>query len=140
MNLEPEELDQMLRDNPDLARENPGLGVSVPGAATPPKEHKYHAVRTEYNGKAYPSKKEAKHAEENDLRIKAGDLSFYMEQVPIKLPGKITYRVDFVEFTQVANLPLYEVHFVEVKGYKTKVGAIKIKQVEDLYPIKIEVV
>lgn len=135
------ELKQQLRDNSDLARKNPELGVTSPvNGATPLREHKYHAVRTEYNGKSYPSKKEAQRAMDNDLRIKASDLSFYLEQVPMRLPGKITYRVDFVEFMQVANTELYEVHFIDTKGYDTPVSDLKRKQVESLYKIKVEVI
>ena len=133
-----EELNQRLKENPDLKvqRENP-----LPRLATLlPKEHKYHAKRTEYNGRHYASKKEAQHAQNNDTKIQAGLLDFYLTQVPFALPGNITHRIDFVEFSKVANTCLFEVHFVEVKGYKTRLGEIKRKQVEELYGIEVEVV
>ncbi len=118
------------------------LPVPVKGLESHPvKPHKYHAVRTEYNGKSYPSRKEAQHAQDNDLKIKAGYLTFFLEQVPIRLiPSSTIYRVDFVEFNLVANTHLYEVAFVETKGYKTPVGELKRKQAEAILGIKIKVV
>lgn len=95
--------------------------------------HKFNAAPTEYRGMRFASKKEAKYAQELDLRIKAGEVLFYLKQVPFHLPGKVIYRVDFAEFRADET-----VHFVDVKGYRTSEYRMKKKMVESLYPVKIE--
>ncbi len=107
------------------------------------KPHKYHVADKEkrtYNGHTFHSRKEMLHAIDNDTKIRAGILSFYLIQVPFRLPGEITYRADFAEFTKVSNTCLYEVRFVDVKGYDTPVSSLKRKQVSAIYGIEIEVV
>jgi hypothetical protein len=47
----------------------------------------------------------------------------------------VTYRVDFVEFLADGT-----VEFVDCKGVETPVSTLKIKQVEDIYPISIKIV
>ncbi len=94
--------------------------------------HKFNAIRTEIDGIKFASKKEGRYWADLVLARKAGDLLFALRQIPISLPGGITYRVDFLEFW--AN---GECRFVEVKGHKTRVYINKKKQVEALYPIKI---
>ena len=105
---------------------------------------KYRNRRTSYGGQNYHSQKEANRARDNDLRIKAGELSFYLTQVPIRLPGGVVYRLDFVEFTQIkGNASLYEVRFIEVKPsgkFREKTGEVKRKIAKALLKIDIEVV
>ena len=97
--------------------------------------HKFHAKPTEFNGRVYPSKAQARYAQELELRKRAGEVLFWLEEVPFVLPGGIKYRLDFLEFWTNG-----EVHCVEVKGFDTPVGKLKIQQVEALYPVSIEVV
>jgi hypothetical protein len=113
--------------------------------------HKFGAVRTEHNGREYASKAEARYAAGLDLRKRAGEVLFWLEQVPMKLVGKtaprktkrgtnkhgsdIKYVVDFVVFTADG-----EVHFVDVKGADTDMSRLKRAQAESLYPVTIEVV
>ena len=97
--------------------------------------HKFNATRTEHGGRKYDSKAEAKYAAALELRKAAGEVVFWLEQVPILLPGNVRYRVDFLEF-HADNT----VHFVDVKGMTTPMFTLKKKQVEALYPIEIEVV
>lgn len=96
--------------------------------------HKYHAKKVEYDGIKFDSKKEGNYYLELKLRQQAGEIIFFLRQVPFHLPGNTTYRVDFQEFHSDGT-----VHFVDVKGMKTKMFIMKKKQVEDLYPIEIEV-
>jgi len=147
MSITEDELAKLLAENPDLKvkQENPSTPLRVNPLprlvrALEQKPHKYHAQRTEYNGRWYASKKEALHAQENDLKIKAGYLDFYLTQVPFRLPGGITYRADFAEFTRVVNTPIFEVHWVDTKGYDTPVSDLKRKQVKEIYGIEIEVI
>jgi len=147
------------RLNPDIRH---GLGKVTNNASStfysplikPPNTHharksnKYHVApkndRT-YNGKVYHSKKEAQRAQDNDLRIRAGDLDFYLEQVPITLPGGKKYLLDFLEFKKVASAikgsPFYEVHFVEVKPdgkFRIETGEVKRSVAESVLGINIE--
>jgi hypothetical protein len=97
--------------------------------------HKFGAKRTEANGRTYDSKAEARYAERLELRKRAGDVLFYLEQVPVRLPGKTKYVVDFVVFEASGD-----VRFIDVKGMETQVFKLKKRQVEELYPFEIEVV
>jgi hypothetical protein len=95
-------------------------------------KHKFHAIPTEYDGIKFASKKEAKRYKELLLLKKAGDILFFLRQVPFHLPGNVKYLCDFVIFW--AN---GEVTFEDVKGIKTPMYILKKKQVEALYPINI---
>ena len=97
------------------------------------REHKFNAVKTELNGINFDSKKEAKYYTELKLRMKAGEVIFFLRQVPFDLPGKVKYRIDFQEFHSDGTI-----HFVDVKGKKTDMYIAKKKIVEALYPIEIE--
>lgn len=97
------------------------------------RRHKFNAVKTELDGINFDSKKEAKYYIELKLRIKSGEVIFFLRQVPFDLPGKVKYRIDFQEFHSDGT-----VHFIDVKGKKTDMYIAKKKMVEALYPIKIE--
>ena len=97
--------------------------------------HKYRAVATVHQGRKYASKKEARYASGLDARREAGEVVFWLEQVPLQLPGKTRYVVDFLEFHADGTC-----HFVDVKGMETAMFKLKKRQVEELYPIEIEVV
>jgi len=58
---------------------------------------------------------------------------FFLRQTPFHLPGGVTYRVDFQEFHSDGS-----VHFIDVKGVRTKSFIAKKKMVEALYPVEIE--
>lgn len=97
------------------------------------RKHKFNAVKTELDGINFDSKKEAKYYVELKLRMKAGEVIFFLRQVPFDLPGKVKYRIDFQEFHSDGTI-----HFVDVKGKKTEMYIAKKKMVEALYPIEIE--
>lgn len=98
-------------------------------------KHKFNAVRTDVDGIKFDSKKESYYYGQLKLRQRAGEVVFFLRQVPFHLPGGVTYRVDFQEFRSDGT-----VHFIDVKGMKTKDFIMKKKIVEDLYPVEIEVV
>lgn len=102
--------------------------------------HKYGAKRTEYNGQKYDSKKEAIYAQKLDAFIKSGKLLFFLRQVPMSLPGNVKYRIDFLEFWAPSGSDQGDVVFTDVKGYMTPMSKLKIKQVEELYNIRINLV
>jgi len=96
--------------------------------------HKFKAKPLNADGKHFASKLEHSYYEQLKLRKMAGDVLFFLTQVPIAIPGG-KYIIDFVEF-----LTNGEVIFTEVKGFPTAMGKLKIKQVEELYPFKINIV
>lgn len=95
--------------------------------------HKFHARRVELDGISFDSKREAGYYLELKLRVSAGEVLFFLRQVPFDLPGNVRYRTDFMEFHSDGT-----VHFVDVKGVRTKGYIMKKKQVEALYPVEIE--
>lgn len=68
------------------------------------------------------------------LRVKVGEVRFFLRQVPFYLPGSVRHVIDFIEFWTDGT-----VHFVEVKGHDLPMGRLKRKQVEAIYPITIEI-
>ena len=96
--------------------------------------HKYHAKPTTRNGIKFQSKKEARYYDTLLLRQRAGEVLFFLRQVPFDLPGNTKYRADFMEFWTNG-----EVKVIDVKGYQTKEFIKNKKMVESIYPIEIEV-
>ena len=96
------------------------------------KPSKYHAVPLEVDNIRFASKKEARRYQELKALQHAGDVKFFLMQVPFQLPGNVKYRLDFMVFWDTGNIT-YE----DVKGMRTPVYKIKRKQVEAIYPIKI---
>ena len=97
--------------------------------------NKYGNTRTEYNGRHYMSKYEARIAQELDLELKNGKYVEIKPQFPIKLyvylpDGK---RADL--FTYVCDFrcekPDGSYHLVEAKGALTEVYKVK-KRILDL--------
>jgi hypothetical protein len=104
------------------------------------KKHKYNAKQAVIDGIKFPSKKHARYYQDLILAKKAGELGFFLMEVPFRLPGGIIYRLDFMEFWKSPLGIATTIKFVEVKGFLTQVARIKLKQVEEVYGIKIEVV
>ncbi len=99
----------------------------------PPKPSKYHNIITECDGIKFQSKKEAKYYRELCCRVHAGEVSYFLRQVPFHLQGGVKYVVDFAEFHRNGS-----VHFVDVKGHKNAMYLVKKRLVEAEYPIRIE--
>ncbi len=97
--------------------------------------HKFHAVATTVDDIKFASKREARYFNELKLRKLAGEVIFFLRQVPFHLPGGSRHVIDFAEFRADGT-----VAFVEIKGFDTPSGKMKRKIVEALFPIKIEVI
>lgn len=98
--------------------------------------HKFGAVRTAIGERSYASKAEARYAAQLGQRKAAGEVLFWLEQVPLMLPGGVKYVCDFQVFEADGS-----VRFVEVKGFETPAWKIKARLVAEAYPmIAIEVV
>ncbi len=139
--LTEEELEDVLKRNPELKV------ATAPPKVTKP--HKYNAIRTEYGGVKYASKKEAAQAQKLGLMVKAGEIDFYLRQVPFDLGAGITYRADFVTFKYetvedediVDILLCWQVRVIEVKGMSTLAWKLKHKLFKEKYPnLRLEVV
>lgn len=99
-----------------------------------PVRHKFKAVPTWEDSIRFPSKLEAACYRKILLMQKAGEVVFFLRQVPFHLPGGTKHLVDFVTFNTDGS-----VHFLEAKGYDTPIGKMKRKIIEATYPIKIEI-
>ncbi|HEY4529359.1 MAG TPA: DUF1064 domain-containing protein [Luteimonas sp.] len=106
----------------------------VPGGAPGKRGSKYAAQPTEVDGIRFDSKAEARYYQQLKARVAAGELAYFLRQVPLHLPGRTRYVVDFVEFWADGR-----VRYVDVKGVETAMFRTKKRQVEALYPIKIEI-
>ena len=95
-------------------------------------KHKFHAIQTVRDGYKFHSKKEARRYDELNLLKRAGEIVFFLRQVPFHIPGNVTYRIDYQIFWTNG-----EVTFEDVKGMRTPEYIAKKKIVEELYPIKI---
>ena len=106
----------------------------IPGAAPMKRGSKYAAQPTEVDGIRFDSKAEARYYLQLKARVAAGEIRYFLRQVAIYLPGKTRYVVDFLEFWADG-----QVRYVDVKGVETQMFRLKKRQVEELYPITIEV-
>ncbi len=91
---------------------------------------KYNAQRTEYGGRMYDSKSEAKRAYELDLLQLAGEVAWWLPQVPVMVgePGvDKPFRVDFLVATPVVYGSVM-VHAEDVKGMETASFRRHVKQ------------
>ena len=103
--------------------------------AVKPKKNKYGNKKVVIDGISFDSTKEGRYYETLKLLKKSGHIiNFYM-QVPFRLPGKITYWLDFLVIWKDGIIK-----HVDCKGVSTRVFLNKKKQVEEIYNIKIEVI
>lgn len=94
---------------------------------------KYRAKRVSIDNINFASKKEAEMYLKIKEKEKAGEILYFLMQVPFHLPGGVKYVCDFM-----LVYPDELVRYVDAKGFKTQMYILKKKQVEALYPIKIE--
>ena len=97
--------------------------------------HKYHAKQTIVDDIKFSSKLEAGYYRRLKMLVKAGELQYFLRQVPIHLPGNTKYVVDFLEVWDNGAIV-----YTDVKGLETPLFKMKKKQVEALYPIEINVI
>ncbi len=95
--------------------------------------HKFKAKQTISDNIKFASKLEASYYEQLKLRQKAGEVLFFLRQVPMAIPGG-KYLIDFVVFKENN-----EVDFIEIKGFDTPMSKFKIKSAEEIYPVKIKI-
>lgn len=104
----------------------------VPVVAKPPRRSKYGAVPTMVDGIRFDSKREAAYYQRLKLRVAAGEVLYFVRQVPLHLPGGTRLVVDFLEFMADGTA-----RWVDVKGRETPAFKIKRREIEAHYPIRI---
>lgn len=98
-----------------------------------PKPNKYHNNPTTVDGIRFDSRKEARYYEQLKIRKATGEVSYWLMQVPLRLPGGSKYVVDFLVFFADGRAPEY----IDVKGRETQVFRLKKREVEHQFPIRI---
>lgn len=100
-------------------------------------DNKFGAVKTEYNGYVFDSKKEAARAQELDLLIKAKEVVsvVYQPKFDCVVNGKkiCTYKADFKVMYKDGHEEIED-----VKGFKTPVYKLKKKLVGALFNVEIK--
>jgi len=97
--------------------------------------HKFGAVRCERDGLKFPSKLERSYYDKLNTLVKSGEVLFFLRQVAFDLAGGVRYFCDFQVFWADGT-----VDFIDTKGKFTDISKLKVKQVEDLYPVEIKIV
>ena len=100
------------------------------------KPGKYRNQVTRVDGIRFDSKREARYYENLKLRKAAGEVSYWLRQVPLHLPGGTRYVVDFLVFFTDGRQPQY----VDAKGHETPVFRLKRREIEHHYPIRLVIV
>ena len=96
------------------------------------KRTKFGAVACKRDGIRFHSKLERAYYDHlTDLK-NAGEIAFFLRQVPFHLMG-CRYIVDFVVFNK--NM---DAEFVDVKGKSTEVYKLKKRMCEEMYPVTIK--
>ena len=122
--------------------------IPAPRALKAPSPSKYGAKPEVLDGIRFDSRLEAKRYRELVLLQKAGEIKYFLRQVPFDIPGA-RYFLDFlvVRFFVIGTAradvnPLNWSHltYEDAKGVDTPVSALKRRQVEKLYGIKIDLV
>jgi hypothetical protein len=97
------------------------------------KKSKYNNVPTTYNGKRYQSKLEADYAAQLDMMKRAGEVNYWLGQVPFALEGGVIYKADFLILFADGH---YEVW--DSKGKRTAEFIIKKKQMWSMHHIEVK--
>ena len=106
-----------------------------------PKRNKYNAKKTKIDGNTFDSVKEAEYYKELELLRKTGEIKWYCLQPTFILSEGIKYKADFIVLDK--NKPKvhkdkYQIHVIDVKGFKTDVYKLKKKLLKNKYNIELE--
>jgi len=103
-------------------------------------KHKFGAKPCESDGIKFSSQLEKRYYHRLKRLQQAGEILFFLRQVPVHLPGNVRYVIDFVEFHAPKGDDQGDVVFTEVKGFMTPMAKMKIAQAEELLGITINIV
>lgn len=103
-----------------------------------PARRKYRNTPCEYNGRVYPSKAQAHHAQCLDAQVRAGLIKGWLPEVSLPLPGNPGRRMRIDALVVDANGRL---RLQDVKGMApTKDWQLKREQIERALGIPIDIV
>lgn len=102
--------------------------------------NKYRAVKTEYKGGVFDSKKEAQFAMWLDTQVKKKKIKDYKKQVKIDLFGQNGTRICYykADFEVLHNDDVREIIDVKSKITATPYFRLKWKLLEDKYKLEIK--
>lgn len=103
-----------------------------------PKANKYHAIKVEFDGHVFSSKKECGYYIAMRSRQEAGEISGLQIQVPFELNpnGEFSYKY-VADFVWVEN---GQQMICDTKGHKTKEFKKKERLMKEVYGIVIKIV
>lgn len=113
------------------ARQKTVSTITVSTPSTTPSKYGNQAI-TE-NGQRYDSKLELRCARWLELRKAAGEIAWYIRQVPFLLEGGIRYRADFLVVLSSGG-----VEIIDAKGFLTVLAGNKHKQMRERYGIEVK--
>lgn len=97
--------------------------------------HKFHVSPPDErraDGWTFHSKKEMRRYQDLKRLQLAGEVAFFLRQVPFHFIGGEVYRVDFVVYWADGDIS-----WEDVKGHRTKEYLKKKRRVEEQFPIRI---
>lgn len=120
-------------DLPPHVRDLNSAQLNWNSPAAPNGHHKYRAKETWVDNIRFPSKLQARCYEWLKLRQAAGDVLWFVMEVPFHIGGGVKHRVDFL-----AVLATGGVELIEAKGRDIPEGKARRKMVEAKYGVKIQ--
>lgn len=108
------------------------VGPSVSATAHICKPAKYRSRRTVIDGIRFDSKLESRLYLSLKLRQAAGELRYFLRQIPLRLEGGVIYRADFLAFPHEGREEWWD-----AKGFFKPESRNKIKQAEARYGIRV---
>jgi hypothetical protein len=112
------------------------MGVSPAAKPAPAKKSKFKNIRCQSaDGKRFDSKLERDYYERLLLLWEAGEIRWFIRQVPFELEGGVVYRADFLVVTSDGDVDV-----VDTTGFMTQVKSNKLKQVKARYGIEVQLV
>jgi hypothetical protein len=118
------------------------LTAKAPWRVPCKKPSKYRNHPTVVDGIRFDSRLEASRYQELKLLRASGAVLWFVLQTPFRLPGGITYKVDFLIVWNKGDRqwPIEHITLEDCKGIATRVSLNKIKQVEEIFGVTIEII
>lgn len=111
--------------------------LTVRGAWTAYAKPKFGNRITPADGIRFASKLEANRYRELKLLCAAGEVLYFLRQVPLQVASNVVYRVDFMVIWNRRGAPAECITFEETKGHMTDTARVKIAAVQERYGITI---
>lgn len=116
----------------DLARLQQHMRAPAPRLVTEVKPSKYRNKPVVIDGKRFASKLEGRCYEALKLRQSAGEVQWFIRQIPFELEGGVVYRADFLAVRHDGA-----VEVIDATGHLTPCKANKLRQVRARYGVDV---